>query len=411
MTSRILTINKEQPRNVFALNGTWEIHSGVSEAIPRGFKHTVPVPGLVDLAEHFYDWDTPNYHHYRTVFRIDAPEQTSHAYIKIDQAQYGTTVWLNRREIGNSISCYTSQEYRLDDALRWGDDNELMIRVGARRNLPPESAVGKDQEKEKFIPGIWGDVSLIVCQSPRIKYVQIIPHIASSVAEVRLTVENPTDQRKKGKLVVKALERASKKESSKPAIIEIILAPGETKTAVVELHIEDMKLWSPDAPFLYEVESVVLLDDAAADEIRTAFGMREFTVRGKGFFLNGKRIFLKGGNIAFHRFLSDKERKHLPWDRAWIKRVLIDIPKAHHFNFFRAHLGQMYSAWYDIADEKGMLLQNEWQFWGRTGTKEQIKKEFSEWLRDNWNHPSIIIWDALNESSDDEVQNDIIPEM
>ncbi|MBI3579111.1 MAG: hypothetical protein HY089_06855, partial [Ignavibacteriales bacterium] len=46
-----------------------------------------------------------------------------------------------------------------------------------------------------------------------------------------------------------------------------------------------------------------------------------------------------------------------------------------------------------------------------TGTKEQIKKEFSEWLRDNWNHPSIIIWDALNESSDDEVQNDIIPEM
>ncbi|MBM2841659.1 MAG: glycoside hydrolase family 2, candidate beta-glycosidase, partial [Bacteroidetes bacterium] len=33
------------------------------------------------------------------------------------------------------------------------------------------------------------------------------------------------------------------------------------------------------------------------------------------------------------------------------------------------------------------------------------------WLQDNWNHPSIIIWDALNECSDATVQNEIIPQM
>jgi hypothetical protein len=71
----------------------------------------------------------------------------------------------------------------------------------------------------------------------------------------------------------------------------------------------------------------------------------------------------------------------------------------------------MYNRWYDLADEYGMLLQNEWPFWTTTGTKEQITREFTRWLQDNWNHPSIIIWDALNESSDEIVQKEIVPEM
>ncbi len=139
--------------------------------------------------------------------------------------------------------------------------------------------------------------------------------------------------------------------------------------------------------------------------------MREFTIREGGFYLNGERIFLKGGNIAFHRFLSDPERKLLPWDAAWVRKLLVEIPRRHNFNFMRAHIGQMYGMWYDIADEGGMLLQNEWMFWTTTGTVEQITKEFTRWLRDNWNHPSIIIWDPLNESSDKAVQTVVVPEM
>ncbi|PIU44799.1 MAG: hypothetical protein COS95_07105 [Ignavibacteriales bacterium CG07_land_8_20_14_0_80_59_12] len=139
--------------------------------------------------------------------------------------------------------------------------------------------------------------------------------------------------------------------------------------------------------------------------------MREFTIRGADFFLNGERAFLRGGNIAFHRFLSDPERGLLPWTPEWVKRALIDIPKKHNFNFFRVHLGQMYNLWYDIADRHGMLLQNEWQSWGVTGTKEQIRREFTQWLRDNWNHPSIIIWDSLNESTSDIVQHELVLEM
>ncbi|MCL4539231.1 MAG: hypothetical protein M1378_06475, partial [Bacteroidetes bacterium] len=178
------------------------------------------------------------------------------------------------------------------------------------------------------------------------------------------------------------------------------------------IPVTNAKLWSPDSPFLY-VFSVTLKGSGGTsiDEEHVVFGMREFTIEGPDFLLNGKKIFLKGSNIAFHRFLSDGDRHLLPWNKSWIRKLLIEIPREHNFNFFRAHLGHMYNRWYDIADEGGIMFQDEWQFWRATGTKEQITKEFSDWLKDNWNHPSIVIWDALNESSDDVVQNEIIPEM
>jgi hypothetical protein len=193
--------------------------------------------------------------------------------------------------------------------------------------------------------------------------------------------------------------------------VSIALHAGGQATVEISVPVSAMRLWSPADPFLYEAVVTVAERAEALDSTAARFGMREFTISGGDFLLNGERILLRGGNIAFHRFLSDPERATLPWDLAWAKRLLIDIPRAHHFNFFRNHLGQMYNRWYDLADEHGMLLQNEWPFWTTTGTREQITREFSRWLEDNWNHPSIVLWDALNESTDPVVEQEVIPAM
>jgi hypothetical protein len=62
-------------------------------------------------------------------------------------------------------------------------------------------------------------------------------------------------------------------------------------------------------------------------------------------------------------------------------------------------------AWYDIADELGILIQDEFGFWmfttwsGRlTGYRDALTKEYADWMRERWNHPSVVIWDAQNES-------------
>ncbi|MEX2190375.1 MAG: glycoside hydrolase family 2 TIM barrel-domain containing protein [Bacteroidota bacterium] len=398
-------------RNVFSLNGPWEITPSDDANSPRQYPYRISVPSVVDCAEPPYHWQSAAFHWYRTTFRLEVTHDKL-VFLKIGQSQFGTDVWMNGIHVGRSISCYTSHEYEIRQfLLSAGRENEVVVRVGTKENLPAESAVGEDREKSIYTPGIWGDVMLVVSGNPRLSGVQIIPDIHRGSAEVRMTVENRRDTPCSVTVTAQSFEKKKGREASHPVQVNCTVPAFGSASVSATVIMADPHLWSPDSPFLYEMLTSVHSGSEMCDEVKTTFGLREFKIEGKSFLLNGGKIVLKGGNIAFHRFLADKERALLPWDRSWIKRALIDIPKRHHFNFFRNHLGQLYPLWYDIADEEGMLIQNEWHFWGTTGSREQIRREFNDWLKDNWNHPSIVIWDPLNESTNDFVQNEIVPEM
>lgn len=405
------TILPNHSRTAVSLNGKWRIAGGNADAPPEVFPSSITVPSVVDIADPPYDWQSFNYHWYKKTFPVGKIPTSKNIFLKFDQSMFGTEVWVNGHHAGGSISCYTSHEYRITHLLRPGKTNYIIARIGAKSTLPPESAVGKDQEKEIYTPGIWGDVTLFSTGCARVKRVQVIPQIDAATAEVRAWIENCTEEKLSLTVSATIVKKSSGKKVSPQKKCSVQVNPFETESVTLHLPIASVSLWSPEHPFLYESVVNVLAGKRELDRVRTTFGMREFKIVGPDFYLNGNKIFLRGGNIAFHRFLSDPQRKLLPWDERWIKKALIDIPKEHHFNFFRNHLGQLYNRWYDIADEKGMLIQNEWHFWGVTGTKAQITKEFNEWLQDNWNHPSIVIWDPLNESSDDVVQNEIVPAM
>ncbi|MEA3346750.1 MAG: discoidin domain-containing protein, partial [Candidatus Auribacterota bacterium] len=402
-------------RLTFSLNGKWKLEA--SKEKPKIWGHSIVVPGLVDMAEPSINWKSQSCFWYKKTFTLTPNQARSHAFIKIGLSKYGTEVWLNGKYIGSYMGCYTSHEYNATKAINYNGANTLIVKVGTKDALPKTSPVGHDYEKQSFIPGIWGDVALILVNNPVIKRIQIIPHIDTSTAEAKITLRNLENKSRNVTLAAGIFEKKSGRSASNEVNTNCTLSPMKEKTVILNIPISDMKLWAPDSPFLYTLVASVKVGDKETDRLKTAFGMREFKIVGSDFYLNGKRVFLKGSNIAFHRFLSDPDRKDLPWDKKWIKKVLIDVPKAHNFNFFRNHLGQMYNKWYDIADEYGMLLQNEWAFWVITGTEKQIKKEFTQWIYDNWNHPSIIIWDAMNEPSDDGrvsrgiIRDKVIPEM
>ncbi len=399
------------PRRVQPLNGIWDIAPGNADAPVANREARIPVPSLVDCAVPPYDWLRSPYHWYRCRFNIDGTSPGESATLRIAQAMFGTAVWLNGNYLGGDIACYTSQEYGASPHLRTGAVNELTVRVGLKETLPPESAVGKDQERQTFIPGIWGDVSLIRTGNPRAVLVRVIPRNRQSLAEVSVTIRNAAQDPVPVKLVSRLREHVTGRPVGNVLHVSA-LAPASGESVHEFVHtVDPLFPWGPEHPFLYDHAIDVLVEGAVVDTLTTRFGMREFAVHDGGFYLNGSRIFLKGGNIAFHRFLSDADRGLLPWNDEWVRKILIDIPRKHNFNFFRAHIGQMYGRWYDIADEGGMLLQNEWMFWTTTGSEPQITKEFTRWLADNWNHPSIVIWDPLNESSDPVVQNVIVPKM
>jgi beta-galactosidase len=399
--------NKNISRLAINLNGKWSLEPSLKKTQVR--KHSIVVPGLVDMAQPPINWQSYNCFWYKKTFTLTPSRARSHAFIKINQSQYGTEVWLNEKYLGGYMGCYTSHEYDATDAINYNGENNLIVKVGSKDSLSKIGAVGHDYEKISFIPGIWGDVSLNLMGSQIIERVHVIPHIDTSVAEARITLKNLDNVTQDVSISSAIFEKSTGNTASDEITLSYTISPLEEKTLTVNLPVSNMKLWSPGNPFLYQLVSKVKIGEAEEDALATTFGMREFKIIGSDFYLNSRRAFLKGGNIAFHRFLSDPDRKELPWNEAWIKKILIDIPKAHNFNFFRNHLGQMYNKWYDIADEYGMMFQNEWAFWKITGREGQIKKEFTQWLYDNWNHPSIIIWDAMNEPHDDgEVSREII---
>jgi hypothetical protein len=58
-----------------------------------------------------------------------------------------------------------------------------------------------------------------------------------------------------------------------------------------------------------------------------------------------------------------------------------------------------------------MVFQNEWLYWQNHGWDEQIRTEFTDWVWSDGNHPSIVIWDAINENTNSYIGNTLIPEL
>jgi hypothetical protein len=164
-------------------------------------------------------------------------------------------------------------------------------------------------------------------------------------------------------------------------------------------------LWTPEDPFLYQISTIT-----DGDSTVTRFGQREFRfdTATQRAYLNGRPYFLRGSNITLHRFFEDPESGTLPWDEAWLQRLLVTIPKQMHWNAFRFCIGPVPDRWLQIMDENGFLIQNEYFVWTghpswNAGYRErfdtnEMTTEYTEWMRDNWNHPSVAIWDADNES-------------
>lgn len=436
-------------RLTLSLDGRWQIADTLdSDTPPTSFAHTVPVPGLANLStpafekvDAFYsrehlanriraklapeEWLTNywkgkvdqdrNYFWYRKTFR--APAAQAFAILKINKAQFGTAVWLNGKKVGDYSGCFSAGYFDLAKAIRWSGDNTLLVRIGAHPAVLPDTyPTGSDFEKIKWTPGIYDSVSVIFCESPIIQTIQVAPSITNSEIVVQTTLKNAQN-----KQVTSALSHVVKtwngrKRVAQSEVQSLSLSPGEERTVTQRIHIPNAHLWSPEDPFLYVVESAT-----KGDSVNTRFGMREFQFDGvtKRAYLNGKVYYLRGSNITLHRFFEDPLCKDLPWNERWVRQLLGELPKKMHWNYFRFCIGPVPDRWLEICDEAGLLIQNEFLVWtggpgwykgySRQHDPEEMIRQYKDWMRDNWNHPSVAVWDANNETKDSVFGDRIIP--
>ena len=393
-----------QARKVISLDGVWQVAQGSMDATPTAFDHTVPVPGLLDMAKPAFEKvgakaDPQQAFWYRRSFAVDGKIPDT-AILLIHKARYGTKVWLNGQLAGEHMPCFTPAYLDVKSLLKGeGQENVLVIRVGAGREaLPKGQPDGWDFEKYLYIPGIYDSVELILTGNPYIVNIQTVPQIDKKTVRVVAEIANPG---KLAEITVGCTIREAKSgkvvhtESTKVGN----LADIDKFPFAGAFPIPDCQLWSPEDPFLYEIELTT-----PGDAMKARFGMRSFRFdpKIKRAILNDKTYYMRGTNVCIYRFFEDALRGDKPWRAEWVRRLHEQF-RTMNWNSIRYCIGFPPDFWYDIADEVGFLIQDEFPIWLLSDaptkpTADKIIPEYTDWMRQRWNHPCVVIWDAQNES-------------
>jgi len=151
------------------LNGIWDFDQTDAAFPPEKFTRTIPVPGLVHLAEPKIDQYEklfkrperviqqdahdllqlhyqPKYNWYRKIIHIPKELESQKAILSLKKSKYVTQVYVNKMDMGTSMACYTPVEFPVGDALKYGSDNEILIKVGDRAWLPDAAAGSTDKD-------------------------------------------------------------------------------------------------------------------------------------------------------------------------------------------------------------------------------------------------------------------------
>lgn len=173
-----------------------------------------------------------------------------------------------------------------------------------------------------------------------------------------------------------------------------------TSPMTVIMPVKNVKTWSPESPFLYDIEYDVV-DKAGniVDQVTSYAGMRKIHVEGDRVFLNNQPLYLR--LVLDQGFYPDGVWT-APSDEA-LKRD-IELSMSVGFNGARLHQKVFEERFHYWADKLGYLTWGESASWGSSMNNELASRNFiPEWqevvVRDR-NHPSIIIWTPFNETWD-----------
>lgn len=176
-----------------------------------------------------------------------------------------------------------------------------------------------------------------------------------------------------------------------------------SNSTFVFAKLKNVKTWSPESPFLYDIEfSVLNTKGQIIDQVNSYGGMRKVELRGKTFYLNNKpyyqRLVLDQGYYPDGQWTAP--------DDAQLKRD-IELGKEAGFNGARLHQKVFEQRYFYWADKLGYLTWGESASWG-VDWKDQVAArnmiaEWEECVYRDFNAPSLVVWSPLNETWMDDV--------
>jgi exo-1,4-beta-D-glucosaminidase len=343
---------------------------------------------------------------YRTEFRVPEGAKGQHVWLHFNGVNYRANVWVNGHKLAGAadmLGTYRIWEFDVTPLLARKGANVLAVETFAQT----ETDLGINWQDWNPAPpdknmGIYSEVYLRTSGPVKIRYPQVVTHfVDASNGEANLTVMaqlyNATE-----KAVTGSLEgNIEDLKFQQP----VTLKPGETRTvkfspdSFPDLRVKNPKIWWPaqmGQPDLHELALRFEIGSETSDAQTIRFGIREITseLTDKGyrvFRVNGKRILIRGGGWAEDMLLR-RSRERLEAQFQYI----LDL----NLNAIRLE-GEIESEdFYDLADEKGILLMpgwvccTYWQLWqkwkpGDLPIATQSLRSQALRLR---HHPSVFVW-------------------
>ncbi len=390
------------------LNGLWN-YTLVSRgsSMPDTFegKILVPYPLESSLSGVQKRTDQDKELWYQRTFTIPAEWKNKNVVLNFGAVDWQADVWVNDVKVGIHKGGYTPFSFNITPFLVKGEQ-KLTVKVWdpADKGFQPRGKQVEDPRGIWYTPvtGIWQTVWIEPVDQAYITHLKVIPNIDGG----NVTVLASADGIAAADIIeVKVLEDGNVVGMGKGAAGQEVL-----------VNVPDARLWSPESPFLYDLQVAVIKGGKAIDEINSYFGMRKISA---GRDENGI-VRLKLNNKDYFQFG--------PLDQGWWpdglytaptdEALLFDIQKTRDFGFnmIRKHVKVEPARWYYHCDREGVLVWQDmpngdrspqWQsrnyFNGlelkrNAESEENFRREWKEIMDLTCSNPCVVVCVPFNEA-------------
>lgn len=282
----------------------------------------------------------------------------------LERPHIETTVWVNAKEIGMQNSLCVPHVYDLTTAATPGKPCLITIRIDNRIkdiNVGPDSHSITDQTQGNW-NGIVGRMELQATPKIHFDDIQIYPDLAGQKATVRIKLQSPSSAKANLTLSAESFN-SDKKHTVSPVQQNISVKAGENSIEMDLPMGADFLTWDEFDPALYKL-TATLTSGKKTETRNIQFGMRDFKIEGKWFYVNGRKTMLRGTVENCDFPLTG----YAPMDVASWERVF-RICRNYGLNHMRFHSFCPPEAAFIAADLVGFYLQPEGPSWPNHGPR------------------------------------------
>lgn len=343
---------------------------------------------------------------------VPETEKGRRLFLRFEGANTVANVFVNGKMIGEHRGGYGAFVFEITNAVKYGKDNTVLVRVNNAEQLDVMPLVGDFN----FYGGIYRDVHLLsmpeVCISPLDYASPGVYLVQNSVTDEKAEVTARVVLSNSSETAHDAVVKVRLMDGDREVLSEVkeckLKAKDNLQTVEVPFTVVKPHLWNGTADaHLYRVEVSLIKDGTEADCVSQPLGLRYYeTDPDKGFFLNGRHLALHG--VCRHQERAEVGNalrpEHHDEDVALMKEMGVNAVRLAHY--------PQASYVYDLMDRNGIVAWAEIPFVGPGGYadkgfvdqasfRENGREQLREMIRQHYNHPSICFWGIFNELKED----------